>query len=197
MSRMQNELQKKIMNFLSLKTEHFPLLVAWLNTPHVAEWWSDGKVWDEATVAEKYSSYVDGYKVNEQGEKKPIFPFVIEYKGALIGYIQYYNVLDFERESGGVNQQHLPTLCAALDFFIGDKAFLGKGLGTAILVQFLQEHIFKNFNGCYVDPEKENSRALCTYEKAGFTVLALEDQAILKELSIVPLVIFRSHSQKT
>ena len=179
------------MKFAPLKTEHFPLLVVWLNTPHVAQWWSDGKVWDEAAVAEKYSSYVAGYKINEQGEKRPIFPFVIQYQGAAIGYIQYYNVHDFERDSFGAIQQHLPASCAALDFFIGDEAYLGKGLGTAILVQFLQEHIFKRFSACCVDPEKENNRALRTYEKAGFAGLGGVDQIILKELSFVPLVILK------
>ncbi len=129
-----------MMKFVPLTTEHFPLLVIWLNIPHVSEWWSDGKVWDEAAVAEKYSSYVECYKINECGKKKSIFPFVIQYQGAAIGYIQYYNVHDFERESFSVVQQHLPASCAALDFFIGDEAYLGKGLGTVTLVQFLQTY---------------------------------------------------------
>ncbi len=179
------------MNFIPLKTKRFPLLIQWLNTPHVAQWWSDGKVWDEVAVAEKYTSYIDGYKINEHSEKKPIFPFIIQYQGTMIGYIQYYDVRDFTRESFDVVQPYLPASCAALDFFIGDEAFLGKGLGTTFLVQFLQEHIFKNFEACYVDPEKENHRALRTYEKAGFTVLSDVNQIILEELSIVPLVILK------
>ena len=176
------------MNFVPLKIEHFPLLSTWLNVPHVFEWWSDGKIWDEEAVVEKYSSYVDGYKINERGEKKSIFPFIIQYQGAAIGYIQYYNVRDFEIDSFDVVQQHLPNSCAALDFFIGDEAYLGKGLGTALLIQFLQEHIFKKFSACYVDPEKENKAAFRTYEKAGFGVVSSIDQMILEEFSFVPLV---------
>ena len=176
------------MEFVPFKIEHFPVVVTWLNTPHVAQWWSDGRVWDEKAVTEKYSSYVDGYKSNEHGEKKPIFPFIIEYQGAAIGYIQYYNVYDFERDSFSSIEQYLSASCAALDFFIGDETYLGKGLGTAILVQFLQEYIFKNFGACYVDPEKENHRALRTYEKSGFGVIYGIDQMILGSFLFLPLI---------
>ena len=179
------------MKFIPLTREHLSSLVQWLNTPHVAQWWSDGQTWDEATVTKKYASYVECYKINESGEKRPIFPFIIEYQGAAIGYIQYYNVRDFERESFDAIQQYLPPSCAALDFFIGDAAFLGKGLGKTALVQFLQEHIFNNFSTCYVDPEKENKAVLRTYEKAGFRALVSVDQTTLEELSFVPLVILK------
>ncbi len=137
--------------------------------PDVQEWWSEQEVITEQFVVQKYGTYVEGYKANEAGERKPIFAFVICYKKVPMGYIQYYDVRDFGREEFESIQNFLPLRCAALDFYLGEVAFLGRGLGVEVLRLFLREYIFQNFDACYVDPEKENVRALATYKKVGFT----------------------------
>lgn len=170
--------EDSLLCFIPLSRDHFSLLSKWLQEPHVAQWWSDGTVWDFSAVATKYSSYVHSYKINEQGEKKPIYAFVIACDGVPIGYIQYYNVFDFQRDEFECVKNLFPENCAALDIFLGEILYTGKGLGSALLKNFLEEHVWKHFCACYVDPVGENEGAIRAYEKAGFEKIALGKQIV-------------------
>lgn len=155
--------------FQSLSRHHLPLLVKWLNEPHVWKWWGEGKKWTAGDVEAKYVSYLQQYKM-DHGVKKTIHPFIIFHQHKPIGYIQYYNAFDFSREGFEVRAvwEELSTSLAALDFYIGEPSCLGKGIGTTALKAFLDTHVYNQFSACLVDPEKENSRAVETYKKAGF-----------------------------
>lgn len=164
--------------FIPLAVRHFPLLATWMNTPHVAPWWSEGRSWSLQDIMEKYTTYVDGYKI-VNGQKKPIHGFIIMYDQTPIGYIQYYNVHDFGREFGSVKDffPHISDATAALDFYIGDPNFIGKGLGSPILIAFLQHHIWPHFQACFVDPNTANQRAIKTYLKAGFKIINQDEHS--------------------
>lgn len=96
-------------------------------------------------------------------QKKAIHPFLIKLDKQPVGYIQYYDAIDFD--------VHGEEELAALDFYIGDPTCVGKGLGAQILRNFLQNHVFKQYEACLVNPEKNNKAALSTYSKAGFTTI--------------------------
>lgn len=55
--------------FQPLQESHFPMLLKWLETPHVKAWWDPEVRWPPELIKEKYESYVQVYKV-EQGLKK-------------------------------------------------------------------------------------------------------------------------------
>jgi len=93
--------------------------------------------------------------------------FIVCVNGQEIGYIQYYNAYDFPREQG-YEIEGLPQNMASLDVFVGEKEAMGKGWGPRVLNQFLEEHIFKDFDACFVDPDTANAQAIRAYEKAGF-----------------------------
>lgn len=57
---------------------------------------------------------------------------------------------------------------AMLDFFIGAPDYLGKGLGSKILEQFLTQEIYDHFTQVIVDPHTDNKSAIKCYQKAGF-----------------------------
>jgi len=161
-----------------LTEEHFGLLTQWMNTAHVASWWGENKSWTLKDVQEKYTSYVKGYKLNAN-QKKPISAFLIYCAEQPIGYIQFYNAHDFPRE-GYTLSGSIPSL-AALDLYIGEPAYLGKGIGVAAIKKLLKEFIWPRFEACLVDPDLSNMQAIRAYEAAGFKTI--------KQLSSSPVVL--------
>lgn len=163
--------------FRKLQVNDFPILLKWLNQPHVKQWWDGDISWTKERVAQKYMPYTEGVKVLK-GIKKPIYAFIIEVDTTAIGYIQYYNKRDFPPEQGYYIDD-LPESLAGLDVYIGEPAALGKGLGVKILKQFLQEEVFIRFSQCSVDPDTANQKAITIYERAGFkNIKEIEDCGI-------------------
>lgn len=57
-------------SFRRLSEQDFPLLLKWLETPHVKIWWDSDVVWAMDKIIQKYGSYVNQYKI-ENGKKNP------------------------------------------------------------------------------------------------------------------------------
>lgn len=184
-------------HFEPLKSHHLPLLHKWMQEPHVAEWWGEGKAWSLEEIEKKYSSYIHGYKT-VQGGRKPIYPFLMHFQERPIGYIQMYNAFDFEREAFELKAvwSDANLSLAALDFYIGDSGSIGKGLGVESLKSFLNVHVFQQFDACLVDPDKRNKVAVKTYAKAGFSTVHEWDTGIAmiarKQATTNPIIIFGS-----
>ncbi|MBY0500565.1 MAG: acetyltransferase [Alphaproteobacteria bacterium] len=159
-----------LISFIPLHSSHFPLLHKWMNAEHVQKWWGENQSWTLEDISSKYDTYCKGYKVVE-GQKKTIHSFIIEISSQPIGFIQYYNAYDFPRERGEM-LTGLPKRLAALDLYIGETSFFGKGFGFYILDRFLKEHISPSFEACFVDPNCHNIRAIKAYEKAGFVPIS-------------------------
>ena len=141
-----------MISFRALDRGDLPLMHRWLNTPHVAEWWSDdGRSLDE--IVANYSPRIDG--------KEDVRCFVIVFDGTTIGYIQEY--------PAGENS-------AGIDLFIGEVEFLHRGLGVSIIRQFLIDIVFANpaVESCIIDPSVSNRVAIRAYEKAGFRFFKIE-----------------------
>jgi aminoglycoside 6'-N-acetyltransferase len=145
--------------FISLTELHFPLLLKWLTTEHVKAWWDKDINWTRELIRKKYTQYIEGHK--------SIDAYIICADAEPIGYIQYYNVHDFPRDS---DIPALPPTCASLDWYIGEPKYLGKGVGTKALELFINEYIFTKFDSIFVDPDKKNLAAIRAYEKVGFAL---------------------------
>jgi aminoglycoside 6'-N-acetyltransferase len=48
--------------FTPLSTSYFPLLLKWLETPHVKAWWDQNTHWTKELIEQKYENYVHGFK---------------------------------------------------------------------------------------------------------------------------------------
>lgn len=57
-----------------------------------------------------------------------------------------------------------------LDIFIVDTEYLGKGLASTIINEFLTTH-FSDVSEVFIDPEKSNERAAHVYQKVGFKIV--------------------------
>ena len=158
-----------IVTFEPLQQKHFPLLLKWLQTPHVKEWWDTDVPWTMGLVQEKYGAYTQGYKL-EDDAKKPINGFIIVLNGKEVGYIQLYNAYGFPREDD-IKSDELPKSLAAIDIFIGEESYLGKGLSFIIMNQFLKTYVDPYYEACFVDPDSANIAAIRAYEKVGFQYL--------------------------
>ena len=126
-------------------------------------------------IAKKYTSYIDGFKL-EQDKQKPIHAYVFYEGQTPIGYIQYYNIHDFARDTPLPDD--LPTKSAVLDFYIGDPNYLNKGYGRVTLKSFCENIIMLHFDACFVDPDPANEIAIRCYQSAGFEVVMKAEEAM-------------------
>jgi RimJ/RimL family protein N-acetyltransferase len=63
----------------------------------------------------------------------------------------------------------------SMDFGIGNKDFIGKGLAALTLEEFIKyfaKHIEPEAKMFLIDPDMENPRAIHVYQKAGFKVVS-------------------------
>ncbi len=86
--------------------------------------------WTPASIAEKYKACASGVR-----DGKPLHGFIMCVDGREIGYIQYYSAYDFP---GDVPLVGLPESLAAMDLYIGEAAYIGKGLGPQFIEAFLK-----------------------------------------------------------
>lgn len=157
------------LDFEPLSVTHFPLLLQWLERPHVKRWWDPEITWTQKKIQEKYSSYVHGYKI-EDSVRKTITAYIITADQHPIGYIQSYNAHDFPRS---ISLEKLPTSLGTFDLYIGELDYLGKGLGSQALVQFLDTYCTPLYSHMFADPNQHNLAAIKTYTKAGFKRLSI------------------------
>jgi RimJ/RimL family protein N-acetyltransferase len=135
------------LSFRPLTPDDYPLLLDWLQRPHVKEWWDDGDDTLEKVAAHYSDPDAERFILlsQEAGGTDAARP---------IGYFQSY------LEDEGV---------VGIDQFIGEADLLNRGLGTAAVRAFLQLVIARqNPRRIILDPEPENARAIRCYEKAGF-----------------------------
>lgn len=154
-----DESKLDLITFSRLKEQDLPLMHRWLNTLHVVQWYEKKETkFDE--VEKKYMPRITG--------QEPTKPFLIEINGIPIGYIQEYYV-DDDPEI----KPYIKGKCVGLDLFIGEESYLGKGLGSRILKEFMDQVVFQEegIEGCIVDPSPANKRMIRVNEKAGFKYL--------------------------
>lgn len=149
--------------FIPLAESHFPLLLTWLESPHVKKWWDQDIHWTSASIQQKYGTYVNGYKLNN-GISKPLSAYIICVEEKLVGYIQLYNTYDFPKTKP---LSHLPESVAAFDVLIGEIDYLKRGIGSKAITMFLDQYA-DSYSHVFVDTDSNNIAAIRAYEKAGF-----------------------------
>ncbi|MBS0652718.1 MAG: GNAT family N-acetyltransferase [Verrucomicrobia bacterium] len=142
--------------FRSFSLDDIPLVHEWFNRPHVQEFYSL-RAWSIEDVTKKFM------------EEKPIWKWIVDDDSRPIGYIQHYRVLDFPWKDGEriVHfEEAIEKNAAGLDLFLGDPESIG--MGSCILLQFLEKHIWPQFHYCIVDPDVRNVRSIKMFKKCGF-----------------------------
>lgn len=124
-------------------------MLRWLVEPQVLYWW-DEELTDLDAARREYL------------EPDPVSPgqgYVIEEGERGVGYIQWWQRTRDEEDSWW----------AGIDIFIGEPEARERGLGTEavrMLLAYLLE--VRRLHRVTIDPETANTRAIRSYEKAGF-----------------------------
>lgn len=154
--------------FEPLHESHFPLLLKWLEAPHVKKWWDQDVTYTLDLVKEKFGKHIHGLALSKNSDNKT-YAYISCVNKKMIGYIQAYNAYDFVHENGLDLSAISGSICG-VDLFIGDSQFLHKGWGTRILNEFERQILASHFDWCIIDPAKDNLSAIKAFTKAGFKV---------------------------
>lgn len=138
--------------------EHYALLREWLEKPHVQEWWGDPE--EELGFIK---DMVEGRDTTR--------PFILEFEGRDIGYMQYWFVAD--NRSPALVAEHpwlteLPADAVGVDITIGEEKLVSRGIGSAAVTAMISLLRSLGHETIIIDPDPANKRAIRAYEKAGF-----------------------------
>jgi len=150
------------MSFRPLAISDLPQLHAWLNRSHVLEFYGQRPTTLE-DVTHKYGPRLS--------PTSPVQPWLIFMDSHPAGYVQWYWLVDLPPIVEGLCNL---AGAAGLDVFIGESAWLGRGLGSAAIAAFIHEVLIPEYGveRILVDPADTNTRAIRAYEKVGFLRVA-------------------------
>lgn len=149
------------LRFRPLTRDDFSLLSHWLSRPHVEPWWREP--FDPASVEQRYGPSVDG---TDPGEV-----FVVEQDGRPVGMVQRYRLDDEPEWRRVLEVTGTPENAAGIDYLIGEENLIGRGIGSEIIVQFVEKtwSRYPDVPAIVVDVQQDNRRSWRALEKVGFT----------------------------
>lgn len=152
--------EKLIVRQLEVKDKY--LLVKWLSDPLVLEYFEGrDNPFNLEIVEEKF-----------YGTSDSEVRCIVEFDGARIGYVQFYELSDEYRKLYGYDGES--DIVYGMDQFIGEVDYWNKGIGTILvnsIVEFLVEQ--KLVDKVVMEPQTWNERAISCYEKCGFKKVKL------------------------
>ena len=136
------------------------MIKKWLYTKHVSKWYTEPIDWLNEII-------------NRNTEYRWIKHFIVETEGVPIGFCQYYDYA-FSQETWHGTTDVQDTY--SIDYLIGETDYLGRGLGTSIVLKLVNE-IQNNTvaKKIIVQPEIENKASRNTLLSAGFLFDAEND----------------------
>ncbi len=142
--------------FRRLTSDDLPMLHAWIQRPHVAEWWSE-----PATVAA-----LEDHFFSSAARESSTRPYIALLDGEPLGFIQSYTALGC---GDGWWEDETDPGTRGIDQFLADGTRLGRGLGSAMVTAFV-ERLFADpaVARIQTDPSPANARAIRCYRRAGF-----------------------------
>ncbi len=155
--------------FEKVSHQHQEIIFQWLAEPHMQEFWDNSQ------------EHKDDILNFIHGRKQHYFYGTTMY---WVGLIEDQPFCFLLSDQILPSEPHLPELHKAnlsknghtisLDFGIGNKNFLGKGLASPVLIKFTsfyQEQVDQLADTFFIDPDENNPRAKHVYEKAGFKIV--------------------------
>jgi RimJ/RimL family protein N-acetyltransferase len=154
-------------HFEKANLAHQEIIFNWLKESHVQEFWDNTQAHKDDILnfmngRKTPSDYCDGlysYWVGSANDEPYCLLMTLQEKK--------------EYDIGEIKKAHLSKTghSYGLDYMIGNKDYLGKGLGAKTLdafLHFFRTHIDTQADTFLIDPDADNPRAKHIYIKAGF-----------------------------
>ena len=131
---------------------------AWLQRPHVAEWWHE-----PTSLVELERDYIPRTMT-----ESPTRAYIAFLDGEPIGFIQSYVAMG---SGEGWWEQETDPGTRGIDQFLANGEQLGRGIGSTMVSTFV-EQLFQDpaVTKVQTDPSPENQRAIRCYLRAGFVI---------------------------
>ena len=114
--------------YIPIERNDFTMLSVWLSAPHVMRWWDDDP--SIHAIEQDYGGCVDG--------TEPAQVFIAHCDGAPVGLIQRYRFGAYPQYMAELAHiVEVPAEATSIDYLIGPQNALGRGLGTAMIAQFV------------------------------------------------------------
>lgn len=153
-------IEKNNLGVRELVEKDAPLLLKWLTDDHVLQYYEGrDQVFTLESIQENF------FQVEQD-----VHRCLIEYDSHDIGYIQFYQLSQEEKQTFG----YMNEIVYGCDQFIGDTTYWNKGIGQ-VLVKEMARYLTKERMADIVimDPQTWNERAIACYEKCGFRKVRL------------------------
>lgn len=154
-------------HFEKVQSQHEKIIFEWLAEPHMQEFWDNSQEHKDDIL-----NFIHGRK-----EPSNYFNGIFTYWIGSVDGEPFCFILTAKEQF----DDKLPELWKAflsktgntysMDFGIGNKAYIGKGLAHLALANFMdsfRENVDPKANTFFIDPDSDNPRAKHVYEKAGF-----------------------------
>lgn len=135
--------------FRPMTAADLPQVRHWLEQPHVSHWWHD--------AVEQFEL------ISGDLDHPDMAQFIVATGVRSFGYLQCYNLSAWNT---GFGPQ--PAGTRGLDQFIGEPDMIDRGHGSAFIRAFADRLLATGTPRIVIDPDPTNSRAIRSYEKAGF-----------------------------
>lgn len=153
--------------FEKANLKHEDVIFSWLSEPHIQEFWDNSE------------EHKDDIKIFIEGRKiaSTYFDGIFTYWIAVIDQVPYALIMTAEvLDDADCNELWKNYLSKtgktfSIDFCIGNKELLGKGLAAPTLeafVKFYHKVVDHKADTFFIDPDESNPKAKHVYEKAGF-----------------------------
>ncbi|KTD18537.1 aminoglycoside N (6')-acetyltransferase [Legionella lansingensis] len=152
--------------FEKANRQHENIIFEWLSLPHIQEFWDNSQ------------EHKDDIRNFIHRRKQHYFYGTTKYWVGFVNnqpfaFLLSDEILDSQEDVTELHRKYLSRdgHTISLDFGIGNKSFLGKGLAAPTLKKFTvfyQEQIDPMADTFFIDPDENNPRAKHVYETAGF-----------------------------
>ena len=137
--------------------KNYELMQRWCSQEFIYEWFEQ-RILSLEEITNKYKNKL------REGEQSLFF---IYYDKKNIGYVQIYK---YKNKMYGDLSKYKNIY--ELDLFIGEEAYLSKGIGTTIL-NFITDYIYDKYkvDSIVLRPFKRNIRAIKCYQKCNYNII--------------------------